>query len=286
MDNDYDRAEVVLRNGLTEAAKDTSVAQLQDALRTVRTNKASALLAANKFDEAVAYYTELTTQEPKNSDLWMGLGNSYFKRAETKQDAAKKAEFKLSGDAYAKAYQLKSDDPNLVFNAALAYQYANELALAEAQWRAVIQKSPNDADALSSLGSVLADEKKFDDATAVLLKAIAIKPEEKVFFRQLGAVYSKAGNAPKSTEMLIVYMSMSKGTAKPDAVGAAKAAKAGTAAANTASAMGMPDKVYEWDDTTSGGKLQTWIYGAKSQAFTFNAAGALVQKSDWTAPKK
>ena len=286
MDNDYDRAEVVLRNGLTEAAKDTSVAQLQDALRTVRTNKASALLAANKFDEAVAYYTELTTQEPKNSDLWMGLGNSYFKRAETKQDAAKKAEFKLSGDAYAKAYQLKSDDPNLVFNAALAYQYANELALAEAQWRAVIQKSPNDADALSSLGSVLADEKKFDDATAVLLKAIAIKPEEKVFFRQLGAVYSKAGNAPKSTEMLIVYMSMSKGTAKPDAAGAAKAAKAGTAAANTASAMGMPDKVYEWDDTTSGGKLQTWIYGAKSQAFTFNAAGALVQKSDWTAPKK
>jgi tetratricopeptide (TPR) repeat protein len=286
IDNDYDKAEIVLTNGLVEAAKDTSVAQLQEALRTVRTNKASALLAANKFDEAVAYYLELTKTETGSADLWMGLGNAYFKRAETKQDAEKKAEYKLSGDAYAKAYQLKSDDANLVFNAALAYQYAGELALAEAQWRAVLAKAPNDPDALSSLGSVLADEKKFDDATAVLLKAISIKPEEKIYFRQLGAVYSKASNGAKSTEMLIVYMAMNKGTAMPDAAGAAKAAKAGSAAANTAASMGLPDKVLEWDDTSGGGKLQTWIYKAKSQAYTFNAAGVLVQKSDWNPAKK
>jgi Flp pilus assembly protein TadD len=286
LDNDYDKAEVVLRNGMVEAAKDTSVSQLKDALRTVRTNKASALLAANKFDEAVTYYVELTTQEAGNSDLWMGLGNAYFKRAETKQDAAKKAEFKLSGDAYAKAYQLRSDDANLVFNAALAYQYAGELPSAEAQWRLVLAKTPNDPDALSSLGSVLADEKKFDDATAVLLKAISLKPDEKIYFRQLGAVYSKASNGAKSTEMLIVYMAMNKGVPMPDPAAAAKAAKAGSAAANTLAAMGTPDKVLEWDDSSTGGKLQTWFYGAKSVAFTFNAAGVLVQKSDWNPAKK
>jgi len=285
MDENYEKAEEVLRAGQTEAAADTSVGQLGEALRTVRANKANALLGANKFDEAVAYYQELTKQEPGNSDLWMGLGNAHFKRAETKTDDAKKAEFKSSADAYAKAYELRSDDANLVFNAALAYQYAGELASAEAQWRAVLKKSPDDPDALSSLGSVLADEKKFDEAGQVLLRAIAIKPEEKVYFRQLGAVYSKAGNNAKSTEMLILYMAMSKGAPAADAAGTAKAAKAGSPAANTLASMGNPDKVLQWDDSSGGGVLQTWVYGAKKQAFTFNAAGQLVQKSDWTAAK-
>lgn len=286
MSGDFDLAEAVLKNGQTEAAKDTSVSQLDEALRTVRSNKANALLTANKIDEAIGYYVELTKQEAGNSDLWMGLGSAYFKRAEGKQDAAKKADFKLAGDAYAKAYQIRNDDQNLVFNAALAYQYAGELAAAEAQWRAVLAKTPNDADALSSLGSVLADEKKFDDATAVLLRAIAIKPEEKIYFRQLGAVYSKAANNEKSTEMLLVYMAMNKGTALADAAGAAKGAKAGSAAANTLGAMGAPDKVLEWDDSAGGGKLQTWVYPGKQLAFTFNAAGVLIRKSDWSAAKK
>ena len=286
MDGNFDLAEVVLKNGQTEAAKDTAVSQLDDALRTVRSNKANALLSANKIDEAIGYYVELTKQEAGNSDLWMGLGAAYFKRAEGKQDAAKKADFKLAGDAYAKAYQLRSEDQNLVFNAALAYQYAGELAAAEGQWRAVLAKTPNDPDALSSLGSVLADEKKFDDATSVLLRAISIKPEEKIYFRQLGAVYSKGGNNDKSTEMLLVYMAMNKGTAVADAAGTAKGAKAGSAAANTLGAMGAPDKVLEWDDSSGGGKLQTWVYSGKQLAFTFNAAGVLIRKSDWSAAKK
>lgn len=285
MDENYEKAEEVLRAGQTEAAQDTSVGQLAESLRNVRANKANALLGANKFEEAIAYYTDLTKQEAGNSDLWMGLGNAYFKRAETKTDDARKADFKGSADAYARAFQLRPDDANLVFNAALAYQYAGELPLAEAQWRAVLAKSPDDSDALSSLGSVLADQKKFDDATQVLLRAIALKPQEKVYFRQLGAVYSKAGNNAKSTEMLILYMAMSKGTPAADAAGTAKGAKAGSPAANTLAAMGNPDQVLQWDDTSGGGALQTWVYGARKLAFTFNAAGQVVQKSDWTAAK-
>jgi len=283
LDGNFDDAETVLRNGVSAAGQDSS---LMDALRTVRANKANELLDQKKYDEAVAYYTDLTKQDPKDADLWMGLGNAYFKRAETKEDAEKKAQFKSSADAYAKAYELRPDDQNLVFNAALAYQYAGDLAKAEAQWRAVLAKTPDDSDALSSLGSVLSDEKKYDDATEVLLRAIAIKPEEKVYYRQLGAVYSKAGNNPKSTEMLILYMAMSKGTPAADPATVAKAAKAGTPAANTLSSMGTPGKVLEWENTDTGGRLQTWVYDDKQLAFTFNAAGQLVQKSDWTDAKK
>ena len=282
-DGQFDQAETVLRNGLTEAAADTSVGQLQDALRITRANKAGKLLDEKKYDEAITYYTELSKNEPNSADHLMGLGNAYFSRAATKQDAAKKADYKLSGDAYAKAFLVKKEDANLVFNAALAYQNASELALAEGQWREAVKLNSKDAEALSSLGSVLADESKFDEAVRVLHQAVAEKPDNKVYFRQLGAAYSKAGNNVKSTEMLMIYLSMDKGKAATDAAGAAKAAKAGSAATNTLGAMGSPDKVLDWEYDSR--KLQTWIYGGKKQAFTFDsAAGSLVQKSDWNPP--
>ena len=282
-DNRFDEAETVLRNGIIEAAADTSVGQLGDALRITRANKAGKLLDEKKYDEAISYYTELSKAEPSSSDHLMGLGNAYFSRAGNKQDAARKADFKLSGDAYAKAFQIKRTDANLVFNAALAYQNASELALAEGQWRDAVSLNPKDAEALSSLGSVLADESKFDEAVRVLHQAVAEKPDSKIYFRQLGAAYSKAGNNTKSTEMLMLYLAMDKGTAAADAAVAAKAAKAGSASANTLAAMGAPDKLYDWDYDNR--KLQTWMYGNKKQAFTFDSgAGTLVQKSDWNPP--
>lgn len=282
-DGRFDEAEAVLRNGLTEAAGDSNVVQLQDALRITRANKAGKLLDEKKYDEAIAYYTELVKNEPNSADHLMGLGNAYFSRAGGKQDAAKKADYKLSGDAYAKAFQVKKEDANLVFNAALAYQNAGELALAEGQWRDAVKLNAKDAEALSSLGSVLADESKFDEAVRVLHQAVGEKPDNKIYFRQLGAAYSKSGNNTKSTEMLMLYLAMDKGTAAADAAAAAKAAKAGTAAANTLGAMGSPDKVLDWDYDNR--KLQTWVFSSKQQAFTFDsAAGSLVQKSDWNPP--
>lgn len=282
-DGRFDEAEAVLRNALVEAAADTSVGQLQEALRITRGNKAGKLLVDKKYDEAISYYAELSKAEPNSSDHLMGLGNAYFSRAGDKQDAARKADFKASGDAYAKAFQLKKEDANLVFNAALAYQNAGELALAEGQWREAVKLNAKDAEALSSLGSVLADEAKFDEAVRVLHQAVAEKPDNKVYFRQLGAAYSKSGNNAKSTEMLMVYLAMDKGVPATDAPAAAKRAKAGSAAANTLGAMGSPDKVLDWEYDNR--KLQTWLFSGKRQAFTFDSgAGTLVQKSDWNAP--
>jgi tetratricopeptide (TPR) repeat protein len=279
----FDEAEVVLRNGVTEAAQDSAVGGLKDALKTVRANKAGALLDGKKYDEAIAYYQELAQAEPDNSDHLMGMGSALFNRAQTKQDAARRADFKLAGEAYAKAFALKPTNSDLGFNAALAYQSAGELALAEGQWRAVLKQTPEDADALSSLGSTLADMQKFDEAVEVLHRAVTLKPDNKIYFRQLGAVYSKAGNNPKSTEMLMVFMAMNVGKESADPAAVAKGVKAGTAAANTQASMGAPDKVLDWE--SDGRKLQTWVYAGKKQGFTFDAAAdmKLVQKSDWSA---
>ncbi len=212
----------------------------------------------------------------------MGLGSALFNRAQTKQDAARRADFKAAGEAYAKAFSVKPTSTDLGFNAALAYQYAGELAASEAQWRAVLKQTPDDPEALSSLGSTLADMQKFDEGVQVLSRAVNLKPDNKIYFRQLGAVYSKAGNNAKSTEMLMVYMAMNAGKENSAAAAAAKAAKAGSPAASTFASLGPPDKLFDWE--SDGRKLQTWFYLAKKQAFTFDVAAGmtLVQKSDWS----
>ena len=286
----YDEAEAVLKNGQIEAAGDAEVGVLTDALKSVRANKAGALLDAKKFDEAIVYYQELTKGDPTNADQFTGLGSALFNRAQTKQDAAKRADFKLAGEAYGKAFELNSKSSDLGFNAALSFQYAGELALSEAEWRAVLKQNPDDPEALSSLGSTLADMQKFAEAVEVLNRAVNLKPDNKTYFRQLGAVYSKASNNAKATEMLMVYMAMNNGKAATDVAAATKASsKAGSGAANTLTAMGSPGAVYEW--SSEGKQLQTWVYAMKKVSFTFDSgSGVLVQKSDWgstgAVPKK
>jgi Tfp pilus assembly protein PilF len=71
---------------------------------------------------------------------------------------------------------LKTDDPDLPFNAALAYQNAGEAALSETQWRAALKLKQNDTDILTSLGSTLADQKKYPDAIKVLHEAVIADP--------------------------------------------------------------------------------------------------------------
>ena len=122
---------------------------------------------------------------------------------------------------------------------------------------------------------------KFSEASDVLNRAVSIKPDA-TYFRQLGAVYSKAGNNTKSAEMLMVFMSMKSGKENPDPAGAAKAAKAGSPAAGTLASTGVPDKVFDWESDNR--KLQTWVYTTKKLAFTYDAGAGmtLVQKSDWS----
>src|SRR5262249_58514606 len=152
------------------------------------------------FDKAIAYYGDLVKTDTENADLFMGLGNALFNRAQTKQDAAKRTDFKAAGDAYAKAFTLKPSGSDLGFNAALAYQYAGELALSEGQWRQVLKQNPDDPEALSSLGSTLADMQKFDEAGQVLQRAGNLKPDNKTYFPPPGAVYSQAGRNAKSND--------------------------------------------------------------------------------------
>jgi tetratricopeptide (TPR) repeat protein len=275
---DFKAAEAVFVEGLKVAPNDTALAQ---SLKSVRVNYARSLVEQKKYDEAITFFTDLTRTDPKNSDNYLSLGEAYFARAQTKEGDARKAEFKLAGDAYGKAAELKPADADLAFNAALAYQNAQAWDLAEVQWRAAVKARPDDVEAMASLGAVLAEQKKYVEAIKTVHGAVLLKPQQKTLHRQLGSIYTKAGNNGKGTEELMMYLAMNSGQPVADPAATAKGARAESAAGKTLASEGAPEQVIAW--TADKDNYETWIYWAKKRAYTFKL-GTLYTKSDWSAP--
>jgi len=275
---DFKTAREVFADGLRQAPGDSL---LTESLKNATTALGNQLIDQKKYDEAITTFEALTRSEPGNADLFVGLASAYFSRASEGSDAAaKKSDYKAAGDAYAKAAALRTTAADLPFNAALAYQRAGEYATAEAHWKASLALAPDDTDALAALAETLAEQKKFDEAVTVLHQAVLKDGKNKNLHRQLGAVYSKAGNNAKSTEELLVFLALHQGTAAADPAAAARAAKAGSAAANALASLGAPDQVNDW--TGDNQKYQTWFYWSKKLALHFNAEGAQAAKSDWS----
>ncbi len=275
---DFPRAESIFREGLKSAPGDT---MLEQSVKTARVNYATQLIDQKKFDEAIGFFTELIKADASNADLHLGLADATFKRAGAKEGDARKPDFKAAGDEYAAAAKLKPADADLPFNAALAYQNAGEPKLAEPMWRATLKLRSDDVDAMSALGSTLADLQRYDEAVRVLWEAVAKQPKNKILHRQLGAVYTKAGNNPKSTEELMVYLALQNGTPAADPAVAAKGAKAGTDRAKTLASSGPPEEVIPWE--IQGEKVESWFYWSKKQAWHFKG-DAIYGRSDWSAP--
>ncbi len=269
-------AESIFSDGLKAAPGDSG---LMLSLKSVRVATARSLVDGKKYDEAIAHFNELIKAEPNSSDHQLSLGEALFARAQSKEGDARKVDFRGAGDAYARAGELKPTDADLFFNAALAYQNAGVWDKAEAMWRGALKLRPDDAEALSSLGAVLAEQKKHAEAIKTLHSAVSLKPENMNLHRQFASIYIKAGNNGKGNEELMVFLALRDGQPAADAAAAAKAAPPETAAGKTFAAEGAPEKVVTWvgDKET----YETWFYWAKKRAFTFKG-GLLVTKSDWT----
>ncbi|MFI5370181.1 MAG: tetratricopeptide repeat protein [Candidatus Eisenbacteria bacterium] len=278
---EFDKAEKVFEEGLKTTPGDTT---LQQGLKAARVNYANQLVDEKKYDEAEKFFNDLAKSEPENSDIYLSLADLYFKRGQAVEGDARKAQFKLAGDNYAKAATLRKDDNDLDFNASLAYQNAGDFESAAKYWDITVKNDPKNVDALSSYGMCLVELKRCDDAAAVVWQAVNLKPDNKNLHRQLGSIYTKCGNNAAATQFLMLYLAMQNGQAASDPAAAAKTAPAGSAATKVLASDGTPEAVYDW--TADQNKYQTWFYWAKKSAYTFQA-GVQVAKTDWSgAPPK
>jgi tetratricopeptide (TPR) repeat protein len=272
---DFPKAEAIFREGLKFAPEDSA---LKTALKIARVNYANQLNFEKRYDEAIAYFGDLIKGDAENSDLHSSLANAHMNRAQTLQGDARKPEFKLAGVSYQRAGELRKDDPDLYFNAAVAYQNAGDNPLAEAMWRAALMLRPEDTDIRSGLAGTLAELGKYPEAVTVLKAAIDQTPKDGKLHRQLGGVYSKSNNNPKATEELMIFLALQNGQKAPDAAATAKAAPAGSEAAKTLASLGTPEEIYPWE--AQGEKYESWFYWSKKQAYHFKS-GNLSAKSDW-----
>jgi tetratricopeptide (TPR) repeat protein len=272
---DFPKAETVFREGLKFAPEDSA---LKAALKIARVNYANQLNYEKRYDEAIVYFGDLLKTDAENSDLHSSLASAHLNRAQTLQGDARKPEFKLAGVSYQRAGELRKDDPDLYFNAAVAYQSAGDNVPAEAMWRAALKLRPDDTDIRSGLAGTLAELGKYPEAVTVLNAAIDVTPKDGKLHRQLGGVYSKSNNNPKATEELMIFLALQNGQKAPDAATVAKAAPAGTEAAKTLASLGVPEEIYPWE--AQGEKYESWFYWSKKLAYHFKS-GNLSAKSDW-----
>jgi tetratricopeptide (TPR) repeat protein len=254
-------------------------ADLKAMINQIRGNMAGNLIGEKKYDEAITFYSDLLKTDPNNADNLIGLGEALFERAQTKKDAAREPDFKAAGDAYGAAAKIRND-ADLWFNSAIAYQNATAYDKAETAWRELLKIKPGDPKATVELSTVLSDLKRFDDAIKLLHPVVVAEPKNKDYHRQLGAIYTKAGNNQKGTEELMVFLTLQSGKAVGDAATEAKKAPAGSGAAKTLASAGTPEDVYQW--TADNQKWETWFYWNKRVAYHFQG-GVLQQKSDWSS---
>ncbi len=269
---DYQKAETAFQQGLKAAPADSELAV---SMRTIKVGRANDLLDAKKWDEALSIYQDAVKSDPNNADLWTGIGSAAFGKAQTLDGDARAAEFKTAADAYAKAAGIRANAPELHYNAAVGYQNGNDEADAETEFRAVLKLKPEDADALTGLSGILADQKKFPEAISMAQKAVSLDPKDKDRHRQLGAIYNKAQDNLHSKQALLAYLALDKGAPADKPTDAS-----GAAGAKVLSSMGKPDQILLWD--ADGQKYETWFYWTKGQAYHFGG-GSQLEKTDWSA---
>jgi tetratricopeptide (TPR) repeat protein len=276
---DTKAAEEALRSGLDKSPGDST---LKANLVAVRARYAGKLIDEKKYDEAITFFNDLVKTDSSNADLHLNLGIAHFERARTLQGDARKPEFKLAGEEYGRASDLKGGNADLLYNSAIAYQQADETASAEKRWNDLLRIRSDDTEAMGELATTYANQKRFDEAAAILHKAVNLKPKDAGLHRRLSNIYQMAGNASLSQQEIYVWIALDRGQAAPDAAEAAKKATAATDAGKMLASMGTPDEVRFWE--ASGQKYQTWLYWSKNSGATFQANGLLIAKSDWGAP--
>ena len=140
-------------------------------------NAGVAAAQAKQWDQAVASFNKAGELDPKQHVVWAQLAEAEVNFAGTKTGADAEAEMQKGLDAYAKAIELKPDDPGYHNNYALALAKAKKIPEAEAELnKAATLDPPNTGRYYYNLGALLVNSGQNDPAGDAFKKAIAADP--------------------------------------------------------------------------------------------------------------
>jgi serine/threonine protein kinase/formylglycine-generating enzyme required for sulfatase activity/Flp pilus assembly protein TadD len=180
-------------------------------LLTERIAEAKNLFFQGKHEAAESKLTEVLEQNPTNADALNKRGICRLKRTA----------YKKSIEDFTAAMALTPDDPVLWKHRAIAYGSLREFEPAIRDFTKTLELDPNAKDAREGFGATYsvmaaekADAKQFQEAAALMDKAIAVYPESAVFYHQRGSCFFHMGEFQKAIADLNV--AIGKEPTKPD----------------------------------------------------------------------
>ncbi len=146
-------------------------------------------MKGKQWQVAIDNFTKATDVDPTQHVVFAQLGEAYKERGSTQRDPARQQDFERSVQAYAKAVQLKPEDPAYHNNYALALGRAKKVQEAQAEIaKATELDKANAARYQRNLARMLFDTGQNDAAEAAFRKAIEMDPKDADAHYQLGLV--------------------------------------------------------------------------------------------------
>src|SRR5689334_6195788 len=171
---------------------------LQDAFNTGMEAK-----NAKNFQLAVENFEKASTMAPTQHVVWAQLAESYISLSDGKTGADQQAAVEKGIAAYAKAVEIKVDDPNYHNNYALALAKGKKLDMAQAELTKAAQLDPPQAGKYYyNLGAVYVNTQQNDAAEGAFKKAIEADPNYADAYYQEALVLMNKVSLDKDGKMI------------------------------------------------------------------------------------
>jgi tetratricopeptide (TPR) repeat protein len=147
----------------------------------------------NKFEEARSHLSKIQTQSDRERSVLIQAEAEMLIEAERFQDAM---------DVYDKALQGNYDE-DLLYSRAMLAEKIGRLDILEKDLRVILDKDPNNSQALNALGYTLADRTdRYDEAYDLIKKALEISPNDYFILDSMGWILYRQGRLDESIEFL------------------------------------------------------------------------------------
>lgn len=156
--------------------------------------RASMLAKVGKLQDARETLEALRRQFPPLADRFFAAEGELLMQANATDEAQA---------LFDRALAQLPGNVDLLYSRSLVYERTGRTDLAEADLRAVLDKSPNDSRALNALGYMLAvHTNRYDEAEKLIGHALEINPDEPATLDSLGWLRYRQGRNAESLELL------------------------------------------------------------------------------------
>jgi tetratricopeptide (TPR) repeat protein len=156
--------------------------------------RAQIMAKQGKVDDARTLINSLQSSDPRDLALLARTDSAILFEAHR---------YKEAEENLAKATHAFPDDPDLIYDYAMAAEKTGHYDVMETQLRALMKLEPNNPQAYNALGYSLVDRnQRLDEAVKLIEKAVSLAPNDAFIMDSLGWARFRQGNAAEAEKIL------------------------------------------------------------------------------------